>query len=90
MLALVMVPGCQGSAIINRHWGGRRVSSAAQSPRHSSQSAVGPRGTSGDARGSRTRWNPVTQVTSCVCRKACTPSRASGARRDGRGTGVAP
>ena len=40
--------------------------------------------------GSRTRWTPVTAVTSYVRRKVCTPSRAAGAGRGGRGTGVAP
>ena len=63
--------------------------------RHSSQSgaglrALGPRGSSGDAGRSRTRWTPVTAVTSCVRRKVFTPSCASGAGRGGRGTGAAP
>ena len=40
--------------------------------------------------GGRTRWTPVTAVTSCVRRKVCTPSRAAGAGRGGRGTGAAP
>ena len=38
---VVMVPGGQGSEAIHRHWGGRRVSDSAHSPRHSSQSPVG-------------------------------------------------
>ena len=51
--------------------------------------ALGRRGSSGGAEGSRTRWTPVTAVTSCVRRKVCTPSRAAGAGRGGRGTGAA-
>ena len=49
-----------------------------------------PRGSSGGVGGSCTRWNPVTAVTCCVRRKVCTPSRAAGAGRGGRGTGAAP
>ena len=45
----------------------------------------GPSGVVGWFRGRRTRWTPVTAVTSCVCRKMCTPSRAAGA---GGGGGV--
>ena len=68
--------------------GGRRGSHAAHASRHSSQSgaglrALGPRGSSSGAGGSRTRWTPVTAVTSCVRRKVCTPSRAAGAGRGG-------
>ena len=93
--AVVLVPCGQGPVAIHRHWGGRRVSHAAHTSRHSSQSgaglrALGPRESPGEAGGSRTRWTPVTAVTSCVRRKACTPSRASGTRRGGRGTGAAP
>ena len=92
---VVMVPGCQGSAAIHRHWGGRRVSHSAHLPHHSSQSgvglrALGPWGLLGGAGGSRTRWTPVTAVTFSVCRKACTLSCASGPARGGRGTGTAP
>ena len=91
----VMVLGGEGSAAIYPHWNGRRVSESAHSPRHSSQSgvglsALGPRGSSGGAGGSRTRWTPVTAKTSCVPKKACTPSRALGAGRGGRGTVAAP
>ena len=50
----------------------------------------GPPGSSGDAGGSRTRWTPVMVPTSCNRRKACTPSRASGAGRGGRDTGADP
>ena len=50
----------------------------------------GHRGTSGCGKGSRTRWTPVTAVTSCVRRKMCTLSRAVGAWSGGRGTGAAP
>ena len=68
---------------------------AAHPSRHSSQSgaglrALGPQGSSGGATGSTTRWTPVTAVTFCVRRKVCTPSRAAGAGRGGRGTGAAP
>ena len=85
----------RGPAAINRHSEGRRGIHAAHASRHSSQSgaglrALGPRGSSGGAGGSRTSWTPVTAVTSCVRRKVCTPSRAAGARRGGRGTGAAP
>ena len=74
---------------------GGRGGHAAHASRHSSQSgpgprALGPRGSSSGVGGSRTRWTPVTAVTSCVHRKVCTPSRAAGAGRGGRGTGVAP
>ena len=53
---VVMVPGGQGSAAIQQHWGRSQVSHPAQSPRHSSQSgvglrALGPRGSSGGAAG---------------------------------------
>ena len=80
-------------AAISRHWVGRRVSHAAHTSRHGSQSgaglrALGPPRSSGDAEGSRTRWTPVTAVTSCLRRKVCTPSRAAGAGRGGRGTGA--
>ena len=40
--------------------------------------------------GSRTRWTPVTAVTSCVRRKVCTPSRAAGAGKGGGGYGCCP
>ena len=83
-------PYGRGPVAIHRHWEGRRVSHLAHASRHSSQSgaglrALGPRGSSGCAGGSRTRWTPVTAVTSCVRRKVCTPSRAADA---GRGGGV--
>ena len=92
---MVLVPCWQGLVVIGRHWGGGRVSHAAHTWRHRSQSgvglrALGPRGSWGDAGGGRTRWTPVTAVTSCVRRKACTPSRATGAGRGWRGTGAAP
>ena len=84
-----------GSAAIHRHWEGRRGSHAAHASRHSSQSgtglrALGPRGSSSGAGGSRTRWTPVTAVTSCVRRKVCIPSRAAGAGRGGRGYRCGP
>ena len=92
---VALAPGGHRLSAIHRHWGGRRASHPAHTLRHRSQSgpglrALGPRGSSGFAGGSRTRWSPVTAVTSCVSRKACTPSRASGAWRGGRGTGAAP
>ena len=60
-LVVEMFSGDQGSAAIHQHWGGRRMSHAARLPRHSSQSglglrALGPRGSSGGAGASRTRW----------------------------------
>ena len=93
--AVASAPHGRGAAFIHRHWQGRRGSHAAHAPRHSPQSgagprALGPRGSSGGVGGSRTRWTPVTAVTSCVRRKVCTPSRAAGAGRGGRGTGAAP
>ena len=93
--AVASAPYGRGPAAIHRHWEGRRRSHAAHASRHSSQSgaglrALGPQGSSGGAGGSRTRWTPVTAVTCCVCRKVCTPSRAAGAGRGGRGTGAAP
>ena len=92
---MALSPCERGLAAIHGHWAGRRVSHAAHTSRHSSRSraglrAQGPRGSSGGAQGSRTRWTPVTAVTSCVRRKVCTPSRAAGAGRGGRGTGAAP
>ena len=89
-LAVVSAPCGQGPVVIYWHWGGRPVSSAAHTLRHRSRSgaghrALGPRGLSGDAGGRRTRWTPVTAVTSCVRRKACNPSRASGTGRGRRG-----
>ena len=83
-----------GVLVIHRHWGVRRVSHAAHTWRHSSQSGVGLRAlglrrSSGGAEGVRTRWTPVTAVTSCVRRKACIPSRAAGAGKGRRGTGAA-
>ena len=88
-------PHGRGPAAIHRHLEGRRGSHAAHASRHSSQSgagprALGPRGSPSGVGGSRTSWTPVTAVTSCVRRKVCTPSRAAGAGRGGRGTGVAP
>ena len=93
--AVRLAPCGRGLVAIHRHWGGRWVSHAAHTSRHSSQSgaglrALGPRGLSGGAEGSRTRWTPVSAVTSCVRRKVYTPSRAAGAGRGGRGTGTAP
>ena len=93
--AVASAPHGRGLAAIHRHWEGRRGSHAAHASRHSSQSwagpgALGPRGSSGGVGGSRTRWTPVTAVTSCVRRRVCTPSRAAGAGRGGRGTGAAP
>ena len=85
---MVLVPSGHGSMVIHRHGGGRRASHAAHTSRHCSRSgvgfrALGPQGSSGDARGSHTRWTPVTAVTSCVRRKACTLFRASGAGGEG-------
>ena len=93
--AVVSVPYGRGPMAIHRDWEGRRGSHVAHASRHSSQSgaglrALGPRGSSGGAGGSRTKWTPVMEVTPCVRRKVCTPSRAAGARRGGRGTGAAP
>ena len=93
--AVASAPHGRGPAAIHRHWEGRRGSHAAHASRHSSQSAagprtLGPRGSWSGVGGGRTRWTPVTAVTSCVRRKVCTPSRAAGAGRGGRGTGVAP
>ena len=92
--AVVLTPCRRGPVAIHRHWGGRWVSHAAHTSRQSSQSgaghrALGPRGSSGCAEGSRTRLTPVTAVTSCVRRKVCTPPRSVGAGREGRGTGAA-
>ena len=85
--AVASAPFLRGPVAIYRHWERGRGSHAAHTSRHSSQSgaglrALGPRGSSGSAGGSRTRWTPVTAVTSCVCRKVCTPSRAAGAGRE--------
>ena len=93
--AVASAPYGRGPAAIHRQWEGRQGGHAAQASRLSSESgaglrAPGPRGSSGGAGGSRTRWTPVTAVTSCVRRKVCTPSRAAGAGRGGRGTGAAP
>ena len=57
-------------AAIHPHWARRQASHAAHTSRHNSQSgaglrALGPRGSSGGAEGSRTRWTPVTAMTSC-------------------------
>ena len=92
---VALTPCGREPVAIHRHWGGRWVSHAAHTSRHRSQSgaglrALGPCGSSGGAEGSRTRWTPVTAVTSCVRRKVCTLSRAAGAGRGGRGTGHAP
>ena len=92
--AVASAPHGRGPAAIHRHWEGRWGSHAAHASRHSSHSgagprALGPRGSSSGVGGSCTRWTPVTAVTSCVRRKVCTPSGAAGARRGGRGTGVA-
>ena len=81
---MASAPYGRGPVAIHRHWEGRRGSHSAHASRHSSQSgaglrALGPRQSSGGAGGSRTRWAPVTVVTSCVRRKVCTPSRAAGA-----------
>ena len=93
--AVALSPCGGGPAAIHRHSAGRRVTHAAHTSHHSSQSgpglrALGPRGSSGGAEGSRTRWTPVTAVTSCVRRKVCTPFRAARAGRGGQGTGAAP
>ena len=93
--AVASAPHRRGPAAIHRHREGRRGSHAAHASRYSLQSgagprALGPRGSSGGVGGSRSRWTPVTAVTSCVRRKVCTPSRAAGAGRGGRGTGAAP
>ena len=92
---MALAPCGPGPVAIHRHWGGMRMSHASHTSRHSSQSgarlrALGPRGSSAGAEGSRTRWTPVTAVTSCVPRKVCTPSCAAGAGRGGLGTGAAP
>ena len=89
-LAVASSPCGRGPAAIHQHWAGRLLSHAAHMSRHSSQSGaglrgLGPRGSSGGAEGSRTRWTPITAVTSCVRRKVSTPSRAAGAVRGGRG-----
>ena len=88
-LVVVVVPGGQGPVAIHWHWGGRRASLSAHSPRHSPQSGPGlralrPRGSSGVAGGGRTRWSHPSR------RKACTPSRASSAKRGGAGHGCCP
>ena len=93
--AVASAPHGRGPAAIHRHWEGRRGSHAAHASRHSSQSgagprALGPRGSSIGVGGSRTRWTPVTAVTSCVRRKVCTPSRAAGAGSGGAGYGCCP
>ena len=93
--AVASAPYGRGPAAIHRHWEGRRGSHAAHASRHLSQSgaglrALGPQRSSGGARGSRTRWTPVTAVTSCVRRKVCTPSRAAGADKGGAGYGCCP
>ena len=93
--AVASAPYGRGPVAIHRHWGGRRGSHAAHASPDRSQSgaglrALGPRGSSGGAGGSRTRWTPVTAVTPCVRRNVCTLSRAAGAWRGGRGTGAAP
>ena len=54
--AVASAPYGRGPAAIHRHWEGRRGSHAAQASHHSSQSgavlrALGPRGSSGGARG---------------------------------------
>ena len=76
---------------------GRGGGGATRPTRHATAPSLGrgpgpwaARGSSVGFGGSRTRWTPVTAVTSCVCRKVCTPSRAPGAGRGGRGTGAAP
>ena len=88
--ALALALCGRGPMAIHRHWRGGWVSHAAHTSRHNSQSwvglrALGPRGSSGGAEGSRTRWTPVTAVTPCVRRKMCTPSCAASA---GKGGGV--
>ena len=92
---MVVAPGCQGLVAIHWHWGGRQASHSAHTPHHSSQSGVGLRALGplvswGVAGGSRTRWTPVTAVTSCVRRKACTLFRALGAGRRWAGHGCCP
>ena len=86
--AAVSAPYGRGPVAIHRHWEGRRGSHAVHASRHCSQSGAGlgalcPRGSSGGAGGSRTRWTPVTAVTSCVRKKVCTRSPAAGAGRGG-------
>ena len=49
----------------------------------------GPPGVVGWCWGESDKVDPVTAVTSCVRRKACTPTRASGIGRGGPGTGAA-
>ena len=92
---MTLAPCGRGPVAIHRHWVGRRGSHLAHTSRHSCQSEAGlralrPRGSSGGAEGSRTRWTPVTAVTSCVRTKVCTPSRAAGAGRGGAGYGRCP
>ena len=74
---MALAPCGRGPVAIHRHWVRRRASHAAHTSRHSSQSRAGlrtlaPRGSSDGAQGSRTRWTPVTALTSCVRRKVCT------------------
>ena len=88
--AVALAPCGRGPVAIHRHWGGRRVSHASHSSRHSSQSgaglrALGPLGSSAGAEGSRTRWTPVTAVTSCGAGR-CVPRPAP--RAPGGGGGV--
>ena len=93
--AVALAPRGRGPVVIHRHWGGKWVSQAVHTSRHSSQSwaglmALGPRGLPGGAKGSRTRLTPVAAVTSCVRRKASTPPRAAGAGGGGAGHGRCP
>ena len=86
--AVAFTPCRRGPVAIHGHWGRSWVSQVAHTLRHSSQSgaglrALGPRGSSGGAEGSCTRWTPVPAVISCVRTKVCTPSRAAGAGRGG-------
>ena len=60
---VVLVPCRQGPAVIHRHLGWRRVSHAAHTSRHSSQSgaglrALGPRGSLDDTRGEPHKVDP--------------------------------
>ena len=85
----------RGPVVIHRHWGGRWVSHAGHTSRHSSQSgaglrALGPRGSSGGAKGSRSRWTPVMAVTSCVRKKGVYPVQRRGRREGGVGHGRCP
>ena len=93
--AVASAPHGRGPAAIHPHGGGRQGSHAAHASRHSSQSgaglrALGPRGSSGGAGVSRTRWTPVNGGNLLCSQEGGYPVPRRGRREGGAGYSCCP